>query len=92
MGQLFSGIINGDKTKQQAQDMSDFLDNSQIMLEQRHQLFVDQVMNSAESQRQLPVSRFLQKNFEMRVSMEKGVDIGQQVADIAGKFADKKFA
>lgn len=51
MGQLFSGIINGDKTKQQAQDMSDFLDNSQIMLEQRHQLFVDQVINSAESQR-----------------------------------------
>lgn len=92
MGQLFSGILNGDKTKQQAQDMSDFLDNSQVMLEQRSQLFVNEVLNSGESQKELPVSRFLQQNFELRVSMDQGVDIGQQVADIAGKFSDKKFA
>lgn len=92
MGQLFTDILSGEKTKQQAQDLNDFLTTSEELLRQKADLFFQKVTNASNEKREMPVAKFLQSRFEMRVSMDKGVHIGEEVEKIAGTFADKKFA
>lgn len=69
MGAKIAEIFTGEKTKNNAQHMSDFLQNSELMLQQRAQNFFSEVMNSGSEQKVIKVSKFLEQKYDMRVSV-----------------------
>lgn len=72
MGAKIAEIFTGEKTKNNAQHMSDFLQNSELMLQQRAQNFFSEVMNSGSEQKVIKVSKFLEQKYDMRVSVHSG--------------------
>lgn len=76
MGKVFSDITSDQKVKDDVKDLGDFLDNSEQMLKLRHEHFIDEVTSSGVDRKELPVSRFLHKRYQLRVSMQRNADIG----------------